>query len=98
FRCLYALCSKPIRSEPSTMNINWYEVGDKGYHIVDWTAGCGESRHDAHLLAFRNDELVSEKWDSTIVKDKMKDMTKDILSQHPTLGAAIENADVCFDW
>eukprot|EP00437_Effrenium_voratum_P037487 CAMPEP_0181464108 /NCGR_PEP_ID=MMETSP1110-20121109/35258_1 /TAXON_ID=174948 /ORGANISM="Symbiodinium sp., Strain CCMP421" /LENGTH=415 /DNA_ID=CAMNT_0023588823 /DNA_START=34 /DNA_END=1281 /DNA_ORIENTATION=- len=98
FRCLYALCSKPIRSDPSMMQINWYEVGDKGYQVVDWTAGSGESRHDGHSFVFRDDELVSERWDSTIVKEKMKDMTKDILSRHPTLAAAIENADICFDW
>ncbi|CAE7926959.1 nicC, partial [Symbiodinium sp. KB8] len=57
-----------------------------------------ESRHDGHSFVFRDDELVSERWDSTIVKEKMKDMTKDILSRHPTLAAAIENADICFDW
>eukprot|EP00438_Fugacium_kawagutii_P019187 Skav219376 [mRNA] locus=scaffold76:690443:691731:- [translate_table: standard] len=98
FRLLYSVSSVPIRANPAEMHVNWSTVDGKGYHVMDWTAGAGDKRHDVCALMMRSEELISDKWDSTIVKEELKELATKVAPKHETLHAAIENAEMCFDW
>eukprot|EP00438_Fugacium_kawagutii_P002416 Skav210801 [mRNA] locus=scaffold275:291633:297016:+ [translate_table: standard] len=98
FRLIYSCSSVPVRANPAEVHVNWNTVDGEGYHVMDWTAGAGDKRHDVCLLMMRSEELISDKWDSTIVKEKLKELAAKVAPQHETLHAAIENAEMCFDW
>ncbi|CAJ1444376.1 unnamed protein product, partial [Effrenium voratum] len=101
FRLIYSCSRVPCRENPDEVHVNWNTSDSTGYHIMDWTAGKGDKRHDVCLLMLRSDEPISDKWDSTIVKDKLKELAAKVAPDHKTLHAAIENAEMCFelwDW
>eukprot|EP00438_Fugacium_kawagutii_P004747 Skav203084 [mRNA] locus=scaffold447:139459:140622:+ [translate_table: standard] len=98
FRLIYSCSSVPVRKNPEEVHVNWNTAEGAGYHVMDWTAGAGDKRHDVCLLMMRSDELISDKWDSTIVKEKLKELASKVAPSHETLHAAIENAEMCFDW
>ena len=66
FRLLYSCSSVPVRKDPSVVCVNWNEVDGQGWHIMDWTAGQGEHRHDVCLVMCCTDEMISDKWESTM--------------------------------
>ncbi|CAE7770857.1 nicC [Symbiodinium sp. CCMP2456] len=98
FRLIYSCSSVPIRPNPEEVHVNWISKDGEGYHVMDWSAGAADKRHDVCLLMMRSEELISDKWDSTIVKDKLKELTSRVAPGHEVLHAAIENAEMCFDW
>ena len=98
FRLLYSCSSLPIRPNPEEMHVNWCTSDGKGYHIMDWSAGRGDKRHDVCLLVMRCEEEISDKWDSAIAKEKLKALAETVAPNHEVLHKAIDNAEICFDW
>lgn len=98
FRLLYSCSSVPVRKTPEEVHVNWNTSDGEGYQIMDWTAGAGDKRHDVCLLLMRSEELISDKWDSTIVKEKLKELAAKVAPDHEVLHKSIENAEMCFDW
>lgn len=98
FRLLYSCSSVPVRKDPSVVCVNWNEVDGQGWHIMDWTAGQGEHRHDVCLVMCRTDEMISDKWDSTIVKSELEKIAGKIASEHEVLKGAVAHAEMCMDW
>lgn len=98
FRLIYSCSSVPVRKNPDEVHTHWNTAEGEGYHVMDWTAGVGDQRHDVCLLMMRSEELISDKWDSTIVKEKLKELAAKVAPSHEVLHAAIDNAEMCFDW
>ena len=98
FRLIYSCSSVPVRKNPDEVHTTWNTADGAGYHVMDWTAGAGDKRHDVCLLMMRSEELISDKWDSTIVKEQLKELAAKVAPDHEVLHAAIENAEMCFDW
>lgn len=98
FRLIYSCSSVPVRKHPDEVHTHWNTAEGEGYHVMDWTAGVGDKRHDVCLLMMRSEELISDKWDSTIVKEKLKELAAKVAPTHEVLHAAIDNAEMCFDW
>ena len=46
----------------------------------------------------RTDELISDKWDSTIVKSELEKIAGKIASEHEVLKGAVAHAEMCIDW
>jgi len=98
FRVLYSISSKPFRADPTVANVHWKEVEGAGYGLLDMTAGRGESRHDVMIIIMRSEEHVSDRWDSTLVKERLEEFAAHVAPDHPALGKAVECSEVCFDW
>ena len=98
FRIFYSCSSVPVRKDPSIVCVNWNRVDGQGWHIMDWTAGRGEHRHDVCLVMCRSDEMISDKWDSTIVKSEMEKIAGRIASGNGALEGAVAHAEMCMDW
>ena len=93
FRVLYSISSKPFRPDPTVANVHWKEVDGMGYGFLDMTAGKGDLRHDIQVIIMRHAEQVTDRWDSTMVKDKLKEFVK-LAPDHPVLGKAVEYSEV----
>jgi len=98
FRVLYSLSSKPFRPDPTVAHIHWKEVDGAGYGMMDMTAGKGENRHDFMIIIMRSEEQVTDRWDSTLVKERLQEFAERVAPEHPVLGKAVECSEVCFDW
>ena len=98
FRVLYSVCSKPIRPDPLKAHVTWNEREKQGYGILDLTAGVGDGRRDLCILIMRSEELDNERWDSTIVKERLAEIAMKAMPEHEVLQQALEHAEVCFDW
>ena len=98
YRMLYSVSSKHFRPEPSVNQIHWTEVEGVGYGILELTAGQGTGRHDICALILGTEEEVTDRWDSTMVKERFAQVAQHIGPNLPMLQAAVENSEVCFDW
>mmetsp|Transcript_40460 Transcript_40460/g.82653 ORF Transcript_40460/g.82653 Transcript_40460/m.82653 type:complete len:424 (-) Transcript_40460:230-1501(-) len=98
FRVLYSLSSKHFRADPTVAHVHWKEVDGAGYGLLDLTAGKGENRHDVMIIIMRSEEQVTDRWDSTLVKERLEEFAAHVAPDHPVLGKAVECSEVCFDW
>eukprot|EP00438_Fugacium_kawagutii_P034342 Skav216697 [mRNA] locus=scaffold91:288287:289222:+ [translate_table: standard] len=98
FRILYTCSSVPFRPHPDEIHANWSAPDGAGHSVLDLSAGAGEKRHDICALMMRSYEPISDQWDSTIVKDKLKELASKVAPHHEPFHAAIEHAEMCFDW
>mmetsp|Transcript_37192 Transcript_37192/g.69390 ORF Transcript_37192/g.69390 Transcript_37192/m.69390 type:complete len:314 (+) Transcript_37192:338-1279(+) len=99
FRVLYSVSSRPIRPDPTKARMHWAEVDGRGYAILDVTAGHGKGRHDICAMILESaEEQVTDRWDSTMAKDRFADLAGRVAPSHSVLASAVEAADVCFDW
>ena len=98
FRILYTVSTKPFRSDPSGYDIHWMEVDGAGYGILELTAGKGANRHDICALILRSEEEVTDRWDSTMVKERFAQVAQHVGPNLPQLQAVVANVEVCFDW
>eukprot|EP00913_Durusdinium_trenchii_P011065 g10387.t2 len=97
FRMLYSVSTKPYRPNPSINNIHWMEVDGVGYGILELTAGQDSSRHDICALILQSKEEVTDRWDSTMVRERFEQVAQQ-LGDLAVLKTAVENSEVCFDW
>ena len=98
YRMLYSLSSKPFRPDPSVNYVHWMEVDGVGYGVLELTAGQGDGRHDIVAVILNSEEEVTDRWDSTMVKERFEQVAQHIGPNIPMLQAAVENSEVCFDW
>ncbi|CAJ1373212.1 unnamed protein product [Effrenium voratum] len=98
FRVLYSVSSKAYRPDATVANIHWKELDGAGYGFLDLTAGQGKGRHDICVIILRSEEQVTDRWESTMVKDRLRKLAERVGSDHPVLLKAVESSEVCFDW
>ncbi|CAJ1374420.1 unnamed protein product [Effrenium voratum] len=98
FRVLYSVSSKAYRPDPTVAHIHWKESDGAGYGFLDLTAGQGAGRHDICVIILRSEEQVTDKWESTMVKDRLRTLAQHVAPDHPVLLKAVESSEVCFDW
>ena len=98
FRVLYSVSSKPIRPDPKMANMHWLESEGVGFAVLDVTAGQGSRRHDICAVIMGSEEPVTDRWDSTLVRERFAELARRAAPDHKVLGRAVANADVCFDW
>ena len=98
FRILYSVSSKPIRPDPTMASMHWMEAEGAGFAVLDVTAGQGAGRHDICAVILASQEPVTDRWDSTIVRERFQELARHAAPNHEVLGRAVQSADVCFDW
>ncbi|CAK9023415.1 6-hydroxynicotinate 3-monooxygenase, partial [Durusdinium trenchii] len=59
------------------------------------TAGRGSTRHDLCVLILRSEEAITDRWDSTMVKERFEQVAQCL--DLPVLQAAVRHAELCFD-
>ncbi|CAK9023299.1 6-hydroxynicotinate 3-monooxygenase (6-HNA monooxygenase), partial [Durusdinium trenchii] len=96
FRVLYSVSSTPYRPDPSISKTHWLEAEGAGYAILEMTAGRGSTRHDLCVLILRSEEAITDRWDSTMVKERFEQVAQCL--DLPVLQAAVRHAELCFDW
>ena len=85
FRVLYSVSSKAYRPDATVANIHWKELDGAGYGFLDLTAGQGKGRHDICVIILRSEEQVTDRWESTMVKDRLRKLAERVGSDHPVL-------------
>lgn len=73
------------------------EADGVGYGVLDQTAGRDSSRHDICALILQSKEEVTDRWDSTMVRERFEQVAQQ-LGDLAVLKTAVENSEVCFDW
>ena len=101
FRVLYSVSSKPFRPNPHKSFIHWMEAEGSGYGVLEMTAGHGASRRDICVMIMKSDaDQVTDCWDSTIAQERFAQFAQRAQGSkcNEVLMAAVENAEICFDW
>ena len=98
YRVLYSVSSKPIRPDPTMASMHWLQADGTGFAVLDVTAGKGEGRHDICAVILGSQEAVTDRWDSTIVRERFAELAREAAPNHEVLRRSVESADVCFDW
>jgi len=61
-------------------------------------AGKGENRHDVMIIIMRSEEQVTDRWDSTLVKERLEEFAAHVAPDHPVLGKAVECSEADWKW
>eukprot|EP00913_Durusdinium_trenchii_P002569 g2377.t1 len=74
FRVLYSVSSTPYRPDPSISKTHWLEA--EGAGDLDSKPSAVPTRHDLCVLILRSEEAITDRWDSTMVKERFEQVAQ----------------------